>query len=176
MNTEKDIVVQFSKTKILAQIGLVLFLIFFFGLLLFTFTSESTARTTLFQVIAIPLITVLVLLFFSNIRRLFTNSPGIVINAKGITDNSSYHGVGFIPWNDISSLSVAQIRYNQYLVLGVVNPQKYISRGNLLLRVQRLANNVFFNSPIFIISNSLEIDFSEMVDLIKHSYRKFKSA
>lgn len=42
-------------------------------------------------------------------RKLFDTKAGVVIDDKGIHDNSSGVSAGFIPWSDISNISTIEV-------------------------------------------------------------------
>jgi hypothetical protein len=69
-------------------------------------------------------------LFFS-LKSYLSNNPLLIIDSDGITDNASAFSAGFVPWSDITHLSVTNAPKNyKYLNLHVKNPETYINRLN----------------------------------------------
>lgn len=65
-------------------------------------------------------------LFISLINSLFSTDYAIVIDNKGITDNSSLYSLGFIAWDDIISISEAHMRKNKRLRIHINNHSQYV--------------------------------------------------
>ncbi len=50
----------------------------------------------------------------------------VVIDNKGITDHSSFYSLGFIAWDDITSISEAHMRKNKRLRIYIKNHSQYV--------------------------------------------------
>jgi hypothetical protein len=96
------------------------------------------------------------------VRKSFDQKPGLVLGATGLVDNSSAVAAGFIPWSEITGLSLFQMRRQRMLIVHVADPEKYIARGNALQRMLNRANTGMVGSPISISSNALRIPFDEL--------------
>ncbi len=56
--------------------------------------------------------------------------PGLVIDDDGLTDNSNMLSVGFIPWADITEISLAKGDFNRDVyVIKIRNPQAYLEKA-----------------------------------------------
>jgi len=116
--------------------------------------------------------------FFS--KKLFDKKPGLVLNEQGIYDNTSAFKFGLIPWSDISEIyerSIqASIASKQYFVtIGLVNPEKYISREpNVLKRKLLIANSKSYGSPIHISTNGLKTNHKDLLKLVMEYHEKFR--
>ena len=63
------------------------------------------------------------------IKQYVANEPILVIDSNGITDNASSYCVGFVPWSDITHVSVSNAPKNhKFLNLHVKNPEIYIQK------------------------------------------------
>ena len=60
------------------------------------------------------------------LRQLLRRGPTVVIDDFGVFDRRL--GVGLIPWQDISAVSVAQIRSQRFISLWLRNQEEYLSR------------------------------------------------
>ena len=110
------------------------------------------------------------------IKKLFTKKPGLVFNSSGIVDNASGVSAGLIPWTEIIGAEVFEIQKQDILVIKVTDPQKFVDRGGLLKRVFNKANYKMCGSPIAISSNTLKMDFSELLSLFSQYQRKYGRA
>jgi hypothetical protein len=59
--------------------------------------------------------------------KITDKKPGIIIDDSGILDNSSAVSTGPIPWTDIERFSIVKVMKQEFLVIGVNNPEFYIS-------------------------------------------------
>ena len=88
--------------------------------------------------------------------------PGLILNAEGMTDNSSAVAAGFIPWSEVTGVDTFQVSNQRMLVIRVTDPTKYIERGGAVKRSLNRANANMCGSPIVISSNALRIPFDEL--------------
>ena len=176
---EEKIEIPLSKIKIaLLFIGAMIFV--FLGVLFLNdpeaWTStrnKSPELTTIIGIIAI--------IFFGTIgaiigRKLLDNRAGLIIDDRGITDNTNATSTGLIAWRDIEGITKLEIASNKILILKVKNPNHYIERAkNSLAKRAMKANHKMYGSPISIISNSLKIKFKDLEHLIKTELEKRKT-
>ncbi|HLO82045.1 MAG TPA: STM3941 family protein [Chitinophagaceae bacterium] len=105
------------------------------------------------------------------VRKLFDRKPGLIIDSKGVIDNSSGLSAGYILWTDVENISVVEIQKQRLLMLEVKNPQDYINRqGNLLKRKGMEFNDKMFGTPLSITANGLKISFEELSALVKQKF------
>ena len=55
-------------------------------------------------------------------RKFSDKKPGLIINRKGITDNSSGVSAGLIPWTDIKEIKISQVMSQKFLMFIVPSP------------------------------------------------------
>lgn len=103
--------------------------------------------------------------------KFFDKKPGLVLSSTGIVDNSSGVAAGFIPWTEITGVSIYELGRQKMLIVKVRDPSKYINRGSPLKRALNRANNSMCGSPIVIGANALKINFDELLNLF-NSYRQ----
>jgi len=96
------------------------------------------------------------------IRKSSDTKPGLVLSSAGLVDNSSAVAAGFIPWSEVTGLSIFELQRQKMLVVHVADPGKYIERGNAVRRALNRANAGMCGSPIAISSNALQIPFEEL--------------
>lgn len=110
-----------------------------------------------------------------SIKKLTSKKSGLIINNKGITDNSSALAVGFIPWRDIIEIKIAQVKNQKFVILIVKNPEHYINRfSNILSKSVLKLNLKGYDSPVSIAPNSLKTNFEELHQLIVEQFELYK--
>lgn len=114
-------------------------------------------------------------------KKLFDKKPGIVISEQGIYDNTSAFKFGLIPWSDISEIydsSIqASIASKQYFVtIGLIDPDKYITRETNVVKRKLLAINAkSYGSPIHISTNGLMTNHKDLLKLVLEYFEKYKN-
>jgi hypothetical protein len=107
------------------------------------------------------------------IRKFFDKMPGLIFSSAGITDNSSGVSAGLIPWSDIIGFNIYEIQKQKMLIVLVKNPDIYIEIGSVIKRSLNRANYKMCGSPIAISSNSLKINFDELLKLSNEYFTKY---
>ncbi|MCF1713282.1 hypothetical protein L0U88_01410 [Flavihumibacter sp. RY-1] len=128
----------------------------------------------------ILIISIAAILFFGTIavliaRKLPENKPGLIIDSVGLTDNSGGISAGQILWSDLQNISVIEINRQKIILLEVKNPQDYINRqtSGLKRKLMQLNYNSY-GTPLSISSNSLQIEFNELVTLLNNRLMAIK--
>jgi hypothetical protein len=115
--------------------------------------------------------------FFS--RKLLDKKPGLVLNEQGIYDNTSLFRFGLIPWSDISQIYERKVQASiaskqQLVTIGLIQPEKYITREtNVLKRKTLQANARFYGSPVHISTNGLKTNHKELLNLMNSYFDKY---
>ncbi len=167
---DNRIEIPLSKVKLLllllASSGFVVLGVFF------TF-SPAKFQSSLFQKPSIIQVIGLVsLLFFALclvviVKKFFDKKVGLAIDDKGIADNTNGLSVGLIPWEDILGIRVIHVFTQKIIMIDVKNPEDYINKAkNGLARRSMKANWKMYGSPLSIISNSLKINFDQLLKLL----------
>ena len=110
------------------------------------------------------------------VRKLFDSSPGLILDERGITEQTSVFSAGFIPWSDISGIEVRQIHNQRILYLLLKDPEKFIATCAPVKRAMLKASKNFAASPVAITSSTLQISFDELVDVIDMHLQKHRLA
>ena len=104
--------------------------------------------------------------------KVFDGRPGLIIDDQGIVDNSNAVSAGRIFWDEIIGLRVSEIAGQRFLTIEVTDPQKYVERCGFILRMLNAANTKMVGSPINISSNSLKVNFDELVRMLTEAFEK----
>lgn len=107
--------------------------------------------------------------------KIFDGKPGLIIDEEGIVDNSSGVAAGRIPWDEINGFAVVGNGRQRFVVIDVTDPQRYVNRGGSLKRMLNAANLRLMGSPINISSNSLNVSFDELLQLLTTAIEKYKT-
>jgi hypothetical protein len=106
------------------------------------------------------------------LKKLLNEKYAVKISQKGIYDNSSAINIGLIKWENIERI---ELMNRKCIRVVVNNPEKYIERQeNNRMRKIVESNYKLFGSPIHIYTNTLEIRFKKLVDLINDELAKRK--
>ena len=183
MTESNRIEISFSKTKLTKL--LIFSVLFLLGGLWMIITNPQTSNPVFNNPIiktlasyGSTLMGLLGIYFFT--KKLFDKKPGLVLSEHGIYDNTSTFKFGLIPWSDISEIYAksiqASIASKQYFVtIGLVNPDKYISREtNVLKRKLLIANSKSYGSPIHISTNGLTTNHKDLLRLVTEYFEKYK--
>lgn len=167
-----------SKTKLILMIlGSLMFIIL--GIFLTINPDKSVSgifRNTSFIRIA----GILSILFFGVclillLKSIFTNKFNLVINEKGIIDNSSYVSVGMVLWDDITSIKSISVMSTNFLIINVKDPNKYISIQNTMKKKILKRTLTTYGTPITISSNTLAYNFDELEEIVLKFYNEYKN-
>lgn len=114
---------------------------------------------------------------FAFIRKFSTKGPGLIIDDKGLSDNSSGVSGGQILWSDISNISVIEIHRQKIIMLQVNNPKDYINRQTSKFKKKMMEMNYnMYGSPLSITSNGLKISFDELHRLLLDRFNSTRHA
>ena len=170
-------VIELSKVKIiLLTLGAVAFVLLgAWFLSLDTQTIESQRKfnsPTLVYGVGIVSIAFFGLCGLIAVKKLFDNSPGLIINSEGILDNSSGVSAGIIPWGEIVGIGEHQVHKQKFISIQVKDPEKYVNNGSALKRMANRADIKLCGTPINISANSLKISHDDLLQTIGEYYRK----
>lgn len=168
-----EIKIPLSKTKLVfAFIGSVLFILLGLQFIInpekyVSYLFKSTELITIIGYISLLFIC-LCLIFI--VYKFFDKKPGLVINDKGIIDNSNFGSVGLIKWNEIKGIRTHQVMSNKFILIDVTNPEKYVQGNSKLKRYLMKMSMKMYGTPISITSNSLKCNFDELERVLKNEF------
>ncbi|REC46032.1 hypothetical protein DRF69_02670 [Chryseobacterium sp. 5_R23647] len=154
------------------------------GLLLIFFEPESINHSSRHSWIMRPIPRFLAGLFFviffgftliMMMIRLFNKNPGLIINEKGIYDNSSAFALGFIPWKDIKDIKIVNINNGKFILIVLRNPIDYLNKTTQWLKLRVLKMNYrYHGTPICLSANSLQIEATNLYSLLAEKRKEYK--
>lgn len=98
--------------------------------------------------------------------KLTDSSPGLLIDDKGIQDNSSAFGKYFIPWENVLRLKSEQVKSTHFLLLFVKNPEEVLSQASRFQRFWMRQNLKLYGTPVSISATVLHCDFKTLATII----------
>lgn len=184
MRETERIVIQLRKSKLtLMFLSPIMFTglgVWFIGLGVWFVISPQKVNVSIFSNPTVAFIAGLASILFFGIvgffifKKLFDKSPGLIISADGVFDNSSGAGAGFVPWTDIVEIKEIKTHNQFFINLVVRNPQDYIDRQNSALK--RKLTKINYNSygtVNGISANRLKIEYKELKDLLDERFADF---
>jgi hypothetical protein len=110
-------------------------------------------------------------------RKLFDTKAGIIIDNKGIHDNSSGVSAGFIPWGDITNISTIEISRQKLIMIEVSNPDDYIERQTNFIAKKAVAiNHKMYGSPISLNAGALKYSFDDLYYTLRKRWQQSTGA
>ncbi len=82
--------------------------------------------------------------------RLLRPRPSLVLDQRGITDNASATGAGFIAWEEIAAVGMTSLGTNRFLVIIPHDTQAILARQPPFKRKVMAANMGLVGSPVTI--------------------------
>ncbi|HJV79049.1 MAG TPA: STM3941 family protein [Paludibacter sp.] len=169
-NTAEQIEISLSKTKlILMLIGSI---VFDAAGLWFVINPATISNPFFGNPAVIFAIGIAAILFFGLctvyiVRKLTDNKPGLIIDNKGLIDNSSGISSGQVLWSDIENILVVEVHRQKFILLQVENPQDYIDKqeSNFKRKIMQMNFNMY-GSPLSITTNALQIKFDELLNIL----------
>lgn len=99
--------------------------------------------------------------------KMWDKKPGLVLDAAGLTDHTSWVAVGFIPWTDLQEVAVIEIYRQKLILLHLKNPQQYIDlQTNRYKRKLMQMNYNNYGTPISISAASIQIKVEELLEML----------
>ena len=164
-STQEELIIKLSKTKIL------LLIIGSFAFVALSFWSGK------YDGLFIKAVSTTGILLFGlcgiyGIIKIFDNKPGLIIDKKGIRDNSSAVSGHLIRWEDITGFEVGEIKKTRFLLIFVNNPQQFLDNANPFKRFIMKMNLKMYGTPVSISSNALQCNFDELLKMLENEIKK----
>ncbi|MGQ1944500.1 STM3941 family protein [Ornithobacterium rhinotracheale] len=100
--------------------------------------------------------------------QLFSKKSALIINEKGITDNTTMVSLGFIPWAEIQQIQTTNAMNQRFLMIILKDPKRIIARSkNPWQKMFNKLNYRLYGSPVGISINNLKISAEELKQELK---------
>jgi hypothetical protein len=107
----------------------------------------------------------------SVLKHLLFRGPAVVINSKGIVDNSSGVSVGFIAWDEIEEICEYRFQDQTFLGITLKDVNKVVARQPKWKRSVIRANLKLGAAPVNIPQSVLGVKVSDLVREIQDRFR-----
>ncbi len=98
--------------------------------------------------------------------KLFDTKPGLVIDDKGILDNSSAASGHLINWDRIVGLRIGQVKSTKFILIDLVDPEQFLNEVSGIKKTLMWGTYKMYGTPTSISSSTLNIDFDELYNMI----------
>lgn len=164
-----------SKTVVLVALGLVFVALGVWVILSAPEVATRIPRIGRFQppgpgfVRVIGGVTIAVFGFFAafSARRLSSPVPGLVLDARGLTDRTSIAPAGFVPWADVADLKTGELAGQPFLYVLLRDPAAFLKSVSPVKRTLMAQNAKLGPSPVALTAAALDMDFGEMEALVR---------
>ncbi len=123
-----------------------------------SFRNGLLGNPTIVSGIGLLSIVVFGLSFVVVLKKYLDNSPGLIIDQTGITDNSSGISAGHIPWSDIKEITTTKVFNQKFLTINLKKPEP----GKK-------------DAAVSIAVTTLKYDFNELEAILKAQFAKNKT-
>jgi hypothetical protein len=108
------------------------------------------------------------------IKKLFDNSPALIISNEGIFENTNATSIGFISWDDIIEFKTIQIKSTKILLIFVKNPQSYLDKVQGVKKFLMKSNHSMYGTPLSITSVTIKLKFNELEQIIMQRFAEYR--
>jgi hypothetical protein len=171
MSQSERIEIPLSKLKLLK---LVFFALLFVAAGYFMFTADAAwieqqrrFNNPLFvHSVGVAALVMGALGFAAALFKLFSSTPGIVIDNNGITDMSSFRAHGLIPWTDVTGFVEGAVGRQRFVYVLLRDPEAYVARFGPVRQLLLRMTSRMGPSPVALTNVALKVSFDEMRDLL----------
>ncbi|MEO0777628.1 MAG: STM3941 family protein [Bacteroidota bacterium] len=175
---EEKIEIPLSKTKIFWQLaGAVIAVLLSVQLVLY---PQYWGATSLGMSVFLRGLGMLSLIFCGAgglfmLQKLLDNKAGLIIDERGIVNNTHGADLGLIEWADITRIDKMEVARTKFFMLRTNRPTKYIKRAKSGFQKRSLRITYqMYGSPLSIISASLKIRFVDLENLLQREFQRRK--
>jgi hypothetical protein len=106
------------------------------------------------------------------IYRLFVPKPSLIINEKGITDDSSAISFGFLSWDEIEKIYISNVMNQAFLSILPKNVDEQMKKFTGIKQSVFKQNLSLTGAPYGISTNSLPISTTKLMELMTAHLKK----
>lgn len=165
--------IQANKKRFFLMLGLsVLFVVLGFLPFLGTGLRESRRYVPVFH----DAVFIAAIVFFGFgvwvcLKTILSNKPAVSISEKGICDNASF---GMIEWEDVAGFRKVRVQKQDYILILLENPEKYIEKFNFFKQKWLSLNLKQYGTPVVIHTGNLKIDQEELLNIVRKEWAEYK--
>lgn len=109
------------------------------------------------------------------IQKLRNKKEGLIIDADGITDNSSGISAGRILWRDVKNIRVEQVAGQPIIMLDVKDPLSYLQQQQnpVKKRAMELTHQLY-KTPVAVSAQFLSTRAEQLLPLLENAFKEFR--
>ncbi|SHF47133.1 hypothetical protein SAMN05444377_1103 [Flavobacterium fontis] len=109
-----------------------------------------------------------------SIIKLLDTRPALIINDKGIWDNTTFMQVGLISWHSITKITHQKVVNNHFIFIYTKDPEVYLNKvSGISLRILR-KNQQGFGTPFTINGNGVRYNITQLHQLLESEWEKHR--
>lgn len=112
--------------------------------------------------------------FFFFVKKAKSKKEILIVDEKGITDNSTSLALGFIPWKDIEDIYIDSVMGNQFIEIVLNNEEYYIQKLRGIKKQAVLVNKKMGHQVVCITLNSSGISPEALLPKIQEMFELSK--
>ena len=105
------------------------------------------------------------------LKTILSTKPAVSISEKGICDNVSF---GMIEWEDVAGFRKVRVQKQDYILILLENPEKYIEKFNFFKQKWLSLNLKQYGTPVMIHTVNLKIDQEELLNIVRKEWTEYK--
>ena len=105
------------------------------------------------------------------LKTILSTKPAVSISEKGICDNASF---GMIEWEDVAGFRKVRVQKQDYILILLENPEKYIEKFNFFKQKWLSLNLKQYGTPVIIPTGNLKIDQEELLNIVQKEWAEYK--
>lgn len=105
------------------------------------------------------------------LKTILSTKPAVSISEKGICDNASF---GMIEWEDVAGFRKVRVQKQDYILILLENPEKYIEKFNFFKQKWLSLNLKQYGTPVMIHTGNLKIDQEELLNIVQKEWTEYK--
>ena len=119
---------------------------------------------------------IVVIIFFGftaliYLKIILSTKPTLSISEKGICDNVFF---GLIEWEDVAGFRKLRVQKQDYILILLENPEKYIEKFNFFKQKWLSLNLKQYGTPVMIHTENLKIDQEELLNIVQKEWAEYK--
>ena len=119
---------------------------------------------------------IVVIIFFGftaliYLKIILSTKPTLSISEKGICDNVFF---GLIEWEDVAGFRKLRVQKQDYILILLENPEKYIEKFNFFKQKWLNFNLKQYGTPVMIHTVNLKIDQEELLNIVQKEWAEYK--
>jgi hypothetical protein len=140
------------------------------------FISNSQTR---YPPVFIKMISVVCVMFFGSgmilgFKKLFDKRAGLIIDNKGLQDNTSISDGRFIAWDNITGFEMTSVRSTKIILVFINNSDKMIFKESRWKQGIMRQSKKLYGTPISLGSGTLKIKADELLELLHDRHISIK--